>query len=101
MIDEALLQSVVRNVVQRLQDEGTGERTSANRESVLPAPRPQTLEDLHQSYRVRHIHASPFEERILSEFDSSLPVELGKPLVCLYEKHRPCDSCGRCEVRGF
>ena len=59
------------------------------------------MEDLYQSYRARYLHTSPFEERFSVEFDSSMPVELGRPLVCIYEKHLPCDSCGRCEVRGF
>jgi len=101
MINEALIQSIVRNVVQRLQDEG---RVVApvKTEAVAPAARiPAQVEDLYQSYRTRYLHVSPSEERFSIEFDSSLPVELGRPLVCLYEKHQPCDSCGRCEVRGF
>ena len=101
MINEALIQSIVRNVVQRLQDEG---RVVApvKTEAVAPAARiPAQVEDLYQSYRTRYLHVSPSEERFSVEFDSSLPVELGRPLVCLYEKHQPCDSCGRCEVRGF
>ena len=101
MINEALIQSIVRNVVQRLQDEGrvvAPEKT----ESVAPAARmPTHVEDLYQSYRARYLNVSPSEERFSVEFDSSLPVELGRPRVCLYEKHQPCDSCGRCEVRGF
>ena len=102
MIDEALIQSIVRNVLQRLQDGAREGVAPANPEPVAPASRPQdSVEDLYQSYRARYLHASPFEERFSVEFDSSLPVELGRPLVCLYEKHQPCDSCGRCEVRGF
>ena len=102
MINEALIQSIVRNIVQRLQDEGSGVETpvkpeSAARAAALPAP----VADLYQSYRARYLHTSPSEERFSVEFDSSLPVELGRPLVCVYEKHQPCDSCGRCEVRGF
>ena len=102
MINEALIQSIVRNVVQRLQDEGSGivagaKPESAARTAALPAP----VGDLYQSYRTRYLHVSPSEERFSIEFDSSLPVELGRPLVCVYEKHQPCDSCGRCEVRGF
>ena len=102
MINEALIQSIVRNIVQRLQDEGSGVTTPAKPESaVRVAPLPALVEDLYQSYRARYLHTSPSEERFSVEFDSSLPVELGRPLVCLYEKHQPCDSCGRCEVRGF
>ena len=102
MINEALIQSIVRNVVQRLQDEASGVATRVNqesseREAALLTP----VEDLYQSYRARYLHISPSEERFSVEFDSSLPVELGRPLVCLYEKHQPCDRCGRCEVRGF
>jgi hypothetical protein len=102
MINEALIQSIVRNVVQRLQDEATGVEAPAKPESVAPAARVQApVMDLYQSYRTRYLHTPPSEERFSIEFDSSLPVELGRPLVCLYEKHQPCDSCGRCEVRGF
>ena len=102
MINEALIQSIVRNIVQRLQDEATETGEPANPGPVAPAVHLQTpVEDLYQSYRARYLHTSPSEERFSVEFDSSLPVELGRPLVCLYEKHQPCDSCGRCEVRGF
>jgi hypothetical protein len=100
MINEALIQSIVRNILKRLQDEATETSEPVNPGTVvahLQAP----VEDLYQSYRARYLHTSPFEERFSVEFDSSLPVELGRPLVCLYEKHQPCDSCGRCEVRGF
>lgn len=102
MINEALIQSIVRNVVQRLQDEASGGAAPAKAEPVVPAARLQApVEDLYQSYRARYLQTLPSEERFSVEFDSSLPVELGRPLVCLYEKHQPCDSCGRCEVRGF
>jgi hypothetical protein len=98
MIDEVLIQSIVRNVVQRLQDEAKEGLAPANSAPVaIQAP----VEDLYQTYRARYLHAFPSEERFSVEFDSSLPVELGRPLVCLYERHHPCDSCGRCEVRGF
>jgi len=99
MINEALIQSIVRNVLQRLQDEAK-EGVVPKSEPVAPAAQ-APVENLYQSYRARYLHPSPFEERFSVEFDSSLPVELGRPLVCLYEKHQPCDSCGRCEVRGF
>jgi len=102
MINEALIQSIVRNVVQRLQDEASSVVAPVKTESAAPAARvPTQVDDLYQSYRARYLHVSPSEERFSIEFDSSLPVELGRPLVCLYEKHQPCDSCGRCEVRGF
>ena len=102
MINEALIQSIVRNIVQRLQDEGSGVVAPVKTEPAVPAARiPAHVEDLYQSYRTRYLHVCPSEERFSVEFDSSLPVELGRPLVCLYEKHQPCDSCGRCEVRGF
>mgnify|MGYP001161878085 CR=1 FL=1 len=102
MINEALIQSIVRNVVQRLEEEARAGVAPANPETVASAARPQAPgEDLYQSYRARYLHTSPFEARFSVEFDSSLPVELGRPLVCLYERHQPCDSCGRCEVRGF
>ena len=102
MINEALIQSIVRNIVQRLQDEAGEVASPVKPETVAPAaPMPTPVEALYQSYRTRHLHVSPSEERFSMEFDSSLPVELGRPLVCLYEKHQPCDSCGRCEVRGF
>jgi len=101
MINEALIQSIVRNVVQRLQDDASGVAAPVT-ESVAQAARiPAHVEDLYQSYRTRYLHVSPSEERFSIEFDSSLPVELGRPVVCIYEKHQPCDSCGRCEVRGF
>ena len=102
MINEALIQSIVRNIVQRLQNEESGVATPVKRESAAPAAQlPTPVENLYQSYRARYLHTPPSEERFSVEFDSSLPVELGRPLVCLYEKHHPCDSCGRCEVRGF
>jgi len=102
MINEALIQSIVRNVVQRLQDEASGVEATVKPESVASVARIQApVVDLYQSYRARCLHTPPSEERFSIEFDSSLPVELGRPLVCLYEKHQPCDSCGRCEVRGF
>ena len=101
MIDEVLIQSIVRNVVQRLHDEAREGLAPANSASVAPAAQIRAVEDLYQTYRASYLHAFPSEERFSVEFDSSMPVELGRPLVCLYEKHRPCDSCGRCEVRGF
>ena len=102
MINEALIQSIVRNVVRRLQDEAREGSAPASPAPAAPAVRILApVEDLYQSYRARYLHTSPSEERFSVEFDSSLPVELGRPLVCLYEKHQPCDSCGRCEVRGF
>jgi hypothetical protein len=102
MINEALIQSIVRNVVQRLQDEASATAPPAQPGPVARPSRVQApVEDLFQSYRSRYLHISPSEERFSAEFGSSLPVELGRPLVCLYEKHQPCDSCGRCEVRGF
>jgi hypothetical protein len=88
--------------VQRLQAEGREGMAPANPAPVAPVDRDQApVEDLYQSYRTRYVRTSPSEERFSIEFDSSLPVELGRPLVCLYEKHQPCDSCSRCEVRGF
>ena len=102
MIDEALIQSIVRNVVQRLQDEAREGLASANSAPVALVDQTQApVGDLYQSYRAGYLHGFPSEERFSVEFDSSLPVELGRPLVCLYERHHPCDSCGRCEVRGF
>lgn len=104
MINEPLIQSIVRNVVQRLHDEaGAGQAQGpVNPATPALAARIQApVEDLYQSYRTRYLHTPPSEERFSVEFDSSLPVELGRPLVCLYEKHQPCDSCSRCEVRGF
>jgi hypothetical protein len=101
MINEALIQSIVRNVVQRLQDEASGGAAPPNPGPVAPVCKQVPVEDLYQSYRARYLHTSPFEERFSVEFDSSMPVELGRPLVCIYERHLPCDSCGRCEVRGF
>jgi len=100
MISEALIQSIVRNVVHRLQNEAAERAALANPVTDSPVPK-APVEDLYQAYRARYLHTSPFEERFSVEFDSSMPVELGRPLVCLYEKHQPCDSCGRCEVRGF
>jgi hypothetical protein len=102
MINEALIQSIVRNIVQRLQDEGTEVAPPMKSDSAAPAAQlPTPVGDLYQAYRARYLHTPPSEERFSVEFDSNLPVELGRPLVCLYEKHQPCDSCGRCEVRGF
>ena len=102
MINEALIQSIVHNVLQRLQDEaGEGAAPANLAAPAAPARMQAPVENLYQSYRARYLHTSLFEERFSVEFDSSMPVELGRPLVCLYEKHQPCDSCGRCEVRGF
>ncbi|MCI0419119.1 MAG: hypothetical protein L0387_05060 [Acidobacteria bacterium] len=102
IVNEALIQSIVRNVVQRLQDETLEGAPRGGSVAATPASRMHaSLENLYQSYRARYLHPSPSEERFSVEFDSSLPVELGRPLVCLYEKHQPCDSCGRCEFRGF
>jgi hypothetical protein len=103
MINEALIQSIVRNVVTRLEREIPAEsQDSPDPCSALPTLEPeQTVGTLHQNYRARYLGSSPFEERFSLEFASSLPVELGRPLVCIYERHQPCDSCGRCEVRGF
>jgi len=100
MINEALIQSIVRNVMHRLQNEAAEGTASPNPLTEAPVPK-VPVEDLYQAHRSRYLHISPFEERFSVEFDSSMPVELGRPLVCLYEKHQPCDSCGRCEVRGF
>ena len=101
MINEALIHSIVRNVLLRLRDEPREETTPVKSERVAPTRVSTPIEDLNQLYRARYLHTSPFEERFSVEFDSSLPVELGRPLVCLYEAHKPCDSCGRCEIRGF
>ena len=102
MINEAFIQSIVRNVVQRLRDEADAGDADAKPGPIVAATRPQApVEAVYQGHRARYLHTSPFEERFSVEFDSTLPVELGRPVVCLYEKDRPCDSCGRCEVRGF
>jgi hypothetical protein len=101
MIDETLIQSIVRNVVHRLKAEANAGEQPANRGPSAPLRREVPVEDLYQSYRARYLPTTPFEERISHEFDSSLPVELGRPLVCLYERLQPCDHCGRCEMRGF
>jgi len=102
MINEALIQSIVRNVVRRLQDGASGVETPVKPEaSASVASIESPVMDLYQSYRAHCLNTPPSEERFSIEFDSSLPVELGRPLVCLYEKHQACDSCGRCEVRGF
>ena len=102
MINEAFIQSIVRNVVQRLQDEADAGDVNPKPGPVVAAIHPQTpVETISRGYRARYLHPSAFEERFSVEFDSNLPIELGRPVVCLYEKDRPCDSCGRCEVRGF
>jgi len=101
MINEALIQSIVRNVMHRLQSEAAERAASPNPVAEAAVVPKAPVEDLYQAYRARYLHTSPFEERFSVEFDSSMPVELGRPLVCLYEKHQPCDGCGRCEVRGF
>ena len=102
MINEALIQSIVRNVVRRLQSEASEAAEPLKPGSVTQLSRMQApVVDLYESYRSRYLHTPPSEERFSIEFESSLPVELGRPMVCLYEKHQPCDSCGRCEVRGF
>jgi hypothetical protein len=102
MISEELVSSVVRGVLKRLESEsGLSLPASGARLSEETPSSPPVLEMLYQSYRTRYLAASPFEEKHSAEFDSSLPVELGCPLVCIYETHQPCDSCGRCQVRGF
>ncbi|MBM3803473.1 MAG: hypothetical protein FJW26_14325 [Acidimicrobiia bacterium] len=101
MIDESLIQSIVHNVVHRLQAGALEKEKPASPGPNAPLRRQVLVEDLYQNYRARYLPTTPFEERISHEFFSSLPVELGRPLVCLYERHQPCDHCGRCEVRGF
>jgi hypothetical protein len=102
MIDETFVQSIVRGVVERLD---TARRTlSAGASHLEPATNsvvPESLNRLYQKYREQYLGASPFDEKFSTEFDTSLPVELGRPLFCIYEEHLPCDSCGRCQVRGF
>ncbi len=99
MISEAVVQSIVRSVITRLQ-EGAAE-ASAKTSQPIAAPQPAALSSLREEYRTRYLDVPASEEKFSIEFDSSLPIEIGRPLVCLYEKHQPCDSCGRCEVRGF
>ena len=54
MINEALIQSIVRNIVQRLQDEGSGVATpakpeSAARAAALPTPVEDSVSELSSS----------------------------------------------------
>ena len=100
MIDEVLIESIVRNMIERLETRPAGVSSDGARLPGCGASR--TLDQLYKSYRTRYLApAPPFEERFSVEFDSSEPIELGRPLFCIYEMHLPCDGCGRCQVRGF
>lgn len=105
MISEALVQSIVRGVLERLATQSEVQRASSSQQMpsrISSTSRPlDQIDQLYQSYRERYVNVPPFDEKFSVEFDSSLPVELGRPLVCIYEAHQPCDSCGRCQVRGF
>jgi hypothetical protein len=103
MTDEVLIQSIVRNVIERLEAQPASAPAGVSSkvvESMSTEPS-RGLDQLYQKYRARYLTISPFEERFSVEFDSSAPLELGRPLFCIYEMHQPCDGCGRCEVRGF
>ncbi len=93
MISESLIQSIVRNVLLRLEAESAANSVIPSRD-IEPAKEPRKI-------RAGDLVSSPFEERIISGLEPGLPLDLGRPLVCIYEEHRPCDSCSRCEVRGF
>ncbi len=102
MINEALIQSIVRNVVQRLQDEASGVVTPVKPESAAPAL--ACRRRWRTSIRVIELVISTPPPLKSGSPSSLIPACLSNsddPLVCLYEKHQPCDSCGRCEVRGF
>jgi hypothetical protein len=104
MIDEVLIESIVRNVIERLETRPASAPAGVSSDGArLPGcGASRTLDQLYQSYRTRYLApAPPFEERFSVEFDSSEPIELGRPLFCIYEMHLPCDGCGRCQVRGF
>jgi hypothetical protein len=103
MVNEALIQSIVRVVIERSEAKGEDLPSAASREATVIQNHgsPESLTKLYEAYRSRYISVSPFEEKFCVEFDSPLPMELGRPLSCIYETHRPCDSCGRCQVRGF
>lgn len=99
MISEAVVESIVRNVIARLQ-EGAVEAPAKTSQAAASEER-AALSSLRKDYRTRFLNGPASEERFSLEFDSSLPVDIGRPLICIYEKHQACDSCGRCEVRGF
>jgi hypothetical protein len=104
MTDEVLIESIVRNVIERLETRTANAPASVSSDDARVPSRAASrgLDQLYQSYRTRYLApAPPFEERFSVEFDSSEPIELGRPLFCIYEKHLPCDGCGRCQVRGF
>jgi hypothetical protein len=102
MIDEVFVRSIVRGVVERLNTERrTRSAGTSHLESVANSVVPESLNRLYQRYREQYLGASPFDDKFSAEFETSLPVELGRPLFCIYEEHLPCDSCGRCQVRGF
>jgi hypothetical protein len=103
MIDEALVRSVVRGVLERMSSESLTPSVSpaCHSEAVTNSTFPEAVNQLYHRYRERYLGVNPFDERFSTEFDTSLPLELGHPLFCIYETHLPCDSCGRCQVRGF
>jgi hypothetical protein len=103
MTNEAFIQSIVRSVIERLEAKSEDLTPTAPGGAVATRSHgsPEPLTQLYQAYRGRYLSASPFEEKFCLDFDSPLPLELGRPLFCIYETHQPCDSCGRCQVRGF
>jgi hypothetical protein len=104
MIDEAFVRMLVRNVLERLQGQSLD-----SPHSELPfqkiigsdSPSSEQVGELYQSYRDRYLTTDPSEERFLIQLESSLSIEINQPLGCIFESHLPCDSCGRCQVRGF
>ena len=103
MINEALVQSIVRGVIESLEarSQNSVGVTSCQAPPDQPSYPPRAVTELYKSYCARYLNDSSFEEKFSVELDSSLAVELGRSLPCIYEAHRPCDSCGRCQVRGF
>ncbi|MEW5975112.1 MAG: hypothetical protein AB1898_04815 [Acidobacteriota bacterium] len=100
MNQEALIEQIVRRVLHRLEEEGS--LLPSAPQPDLPVPAASGLDDLYRQYRERYAHPCPSQERLVPvpQPNESLH-EWIHPSTCIYEVHRPCDDCGRCQMRGF
>ena len=104
MIDEALVQMLVRNVLARLQGQSLASSHSETPlQKIISSDNfsSEPVGELYQNYRDRYLTTDPSEERFLVHIEANVSVEMNQPFGCIFESHLPCDSCGRCQVRGF